>query len=229
MGEVCLEARQSMVARGKMPPSAHEFALRDMAFSLGDGFSLARHEPGRTASAALFFPGCQLAGSSPDHVVAAYQQLRAADPGRGRALPRLLRRAGPLGGTGGAVPGRAPLDFEETWERMGRPRVVTACSSCHLVFRGALQGSRSSPSGPCSSRPRRADRELPRRDLALHDPCTHPERPRGPGWRAAPAGAAGRRGVSSSTIAVSRPAAALAGWRGSPTRRWWRRLSGAGL
>ena len=38
MGEVVREARQSLVAKGKMPPSAHEFALRDMAFS-GSGLA----------------------------------------------------------------------------------------------------------------------------------------------------------------------------------------------
>jgi len=43
MQDLCLQARRSMVQRGKMPPSAHEFALEDMAFSLGEDFFLARH------------------------------------------------------------------------------------------------------------------------------------------------------------------------------------------
>ena len=33
MQTLCLEARKDMVQKGKMPPSAHEFALLDMAFS----------------------------------------------------------------------------------------------------------------------------------------------------------------------------------------------------
>ncbi|HBC92997.1 MAG TPA: amine oxidase, partial [Pelotomaculum sp.] len=33
MGEICQEARQIMVKKGKMPPSHHDFGLRDMDFS----------------------------------------------------------------------------------------------------------------------------------------------------------------------------------------------------
>ena len=59
-----------------MPPSAHDFALRDMAFSTGEKFALVRHEPGTTGSEYLFFPGCQLAGSAPEQVEAVYGYLR---------------------------------------------------------------------------------------------------------------------------------------------------------
>ena len=38
MQDLCLTARQTMAARGKMPPSAHEFALLDMEFSQGPEF-----------------------------------------------------------------------------------------------------------------------------------------------------------------------------------------------
>ena len=40
MQSLSLAARQEMVKKGKMPPSAHEFALLDMEFSLGPEFSL---------------------------------------------------------------------------------------------------------------------------------------------------------------------------------------------
>ena len=46
-----------MVARGKMPPSHHDFALREMAFARSEAVTLARHQPGFDTSAALFFPG----------------------------------------------------------------------------------------------------------------------------------------------------------------------------
>ena len=38
MQDLCLAARQSMVARGKMPPSAHDFALQDLDFSQSHRF-----------------------------------------------------------------------------------------------------------------------------------------------------------------------------------------------
>src|SRR3990172_6069952 len=54
MGQVCREARQEMVEKGKMRPAAHDFALRDMAFSRGEHFARARHAPGHDRSGALF-------------------------------------------------------------------------------------------------------------------------------------------------------------------------------
>ena len=76
MADICLDARQSMVKKGKMPPSAHDFALRDMAFSNSDAFAMARHQPGFTSSAAIFYPGCQLSASSPRQVAKIYEYLR---------------------------------------------------------------------------------------------------------------------------------------------------------
>jgi hypothetical protein len=59
-----------MVASGHVPPSLHEFALRDMAFSTSVAFSMARHAP-----------GCQLSASFPDHVASTYEFLRTGHPG----------------------------------------------------------------------------------------------------------------------------------------------------
>ena len=75
LGEVCKAARLIMVKQGKMPASAHEFALRDMQFSNSDQAALARMQPDTASNSYLFFPGCQLAGSSPDHVMKTYRYL----------------------------------------------------------------------------------------------------------------------------------------------------------
>ena len=61
MGPIIKNARQVMVAQGRMPPSAHDFALRDMAFSNGDKFALARTRPGFAPATPSSFP----AASSP--------------------------------------------------------------------------------------------------------------------------------------------------------------------
>ncbi|MDA8441934.1 MAG: 4Fe-4S dicluster domain-containing protein, partial [Peptococcaceae bacterium] len=76
LGPTCQTTRQSMVERGNMPPSAHDFALRDMAFSNSEHFALARHQPGHATSKYLFFPGCQLSASSPEQVEKVYAYLR---------------------------------------------------------------------------------------------------------------------------------------------------------
>jgi len=170
MAEVCLKARRSMVAKGKMPPSAHEFALLDMESSLGEAFALARHEPGRSTSAALFFPGCQLAGSSPEHVLHLYDWLRKTLPG---GVGLLLGCCGaPARWAGREEVFRGVLhSLEETWRRMGEPRLVTACPSCARALRDGLPALEleslwtvlEPPSPPAGGRLRKA--------LAIHDPC----------------------------------------------------------
>jgi len=65
-----------MVEKGKMPPSVHEFALRDMAFSTSVAFAPARHQRGRETSSHVFFPGCQLSASLPGQVFQIYEHLQ---------------------------------------------------------------------------------------------------------------------------------------------------------
>jgi len=134
MGKYCLETRQGMVEKGKMPPSVHAFALRDMAFSTGEHFALARHEPGRETSTHVFFPGCQLSASSPGQVFRIYEHLRQSIAG---GVGLILNCCGAPAEWGG----RKEL-FENTlgavleqWEDLGSPRIITACSSCYRMFK----------------------------------------------------------------------------------------------
>ena len=114
--EVVRDARREMVRQDRMPASAFGFALEDLALAMGDGFALARHAPGMDASDAVFFPGCQLAASDPEHL-----ELRVRAPARevlagDRAAALLLRGAGGLGRPGGRLrpdpgrPARAPRE-----------------------------------------------------------------------------------------------------------------------
>ena len=138
MADICLDARQSMVKKGKMPPSAHDFALRDMAFSNSEAFVLVRHQPGFSASNAVFYPGCQLSASSPRQVAEVYKYLRQNISG-GVGLM--------LGCCGAPAEWAGEKDlmdktlgaFAEKWRQMGSPRIITACSSCYRVFRDYLQ------------------------------------------------------------------------------------------
>jgi Fe-S oxidoreductase len=171
MSDVCREARQSLTAKGKMPPSAHEFALRDMNFSLSDAFHLARHQPGFDRSTAVFFPGCQLSGSSPGHVMQVYQHLmQTISDGVGLML----------GCCGAPADWAARSDrfdialreLSENWGRLGRPRLITACSACFRTLKDHL------PEVPIESLWTVLEMHpLPlknggARSLALHDPCT---------------------------------------------------------
>jgi glutamate synthase (NADPH) small chain len=171
MQDLCLSARNAMVSRGKMPPSAHEFALLDMAFSRGAHYSLARHAPGQSSSAHLFFPGCQLSASAPDQVEAVYAHLRS----------RLAGGVGLILGCCGAPAlwaGQTDLfqevitEVKRQWSDLGSPQMVLACSTCYRVFKEHL------PEMPVVSLWQVLEKNLPTVDsfnslqLAVHDPCT---------------------------------------------------------
>ncbi|MDR3763898.1 MAG: heterodisulfide reductase-related iron-sulfur binding cluster [Acidobacteriota bacterium] len=173
MAEICLDARQTMVETQKMPVSAHEFALRDMAFSASDSFAMARHQPGHSSSAALFFPGCQLSASSPEHVQSCYEFLCASEPG-GIGLV--------LGCCGAPAlwAGRKDLfdasmqQLEATWTRMGKPRIITACSSCFRTLKEAKPEIQVQSLWPHLNheellRGKGNDNSTP---YAIHDPCS---------------------------------------------------------
>jgi len=171
MAQVCVQAREDMVAKGKMPPSAHDFALRDMSFSTSELFTLARHEPGLNSSAAVFFPGCQLCASSPDQVFGIYQHLRRNLPG---GVGLMLGCCGaPARWAGRPDQFAAVLEnLTAQWSSLGRPRLITACSSCYRTL------AESRPDMPIESLwsvlaavPLPGEAARPRR-LAIHDPCS---------------------------------------------------------
>jgi glutamate synthase (NADPH/NADH) small chain len=136
MGPVIKGARQVMVAEGRMPPSAHDFALRDMAFSNGEKFALARACPGADASDAVFFPGCQLAGSSPEQVEQVYGYLREKLGNVGL----MLRCCGAPADWAGRTDlfQSALTELRAELDGLGARKLVVACSSCYQVFKANL-------------------------------------------------------------------------------------------
>ncbi|MDR3569604.1 MAG: heterodisulfide reductase-related iron-sulfur binding cluster [Syntrophobacteraceae bacterium] len=175
MAMVCHAAREIMVDSGRMPPSVHEFPIRDMLFSNSEKFALTRPQPGSSASTHLFFPGCQLSASSPDHVRKTYDFLCENLDG-GVAL--MLRCCG----APAQWSGRAELfsdsfkNIVSQWEQMDRPRIILACSTCYEVFKTHLpQASIVSlwEVFDRSALPRVArDSSAPVRRLAIHDACS---------------------------------------------------------
>jgi Fe-S oxidoreductase len=173
MGDFCRETREAMFDKGKMPPSVHAFALRDMGFSTGDKFALARHQSGHQSSSYVFYPGCQLSASAPEHVFRIYGHLQQ----------RLAGGVGLMLGCCGAPAewaGRKQL-FNETlaetqnqWQSLGSPQVITACSSCYRMFKD------HAPDMPVESLWTVLDRVgLPQpvaspasTTVAIHDSCT---------------------------------------------------------
>jgi Fe-S oxidoreductase len=148
MAPLVAQTRRSMVAAEKMPPSAHDFALRDMAYANSESCWLVQQPPAtnpvdvdaaassdhdKTPAPFLFFPGCQLAASSPEHVESSYAWLR-------ENLPEQVALALGCCGAPADWAGRDDLLQESlakirtAWEEQGRPTLILACSSCKDVF-----------------------------------------------------------------------------------------------
>jgi Fe-S oxidoreductase len=136
MADMCLDARRQMVREKRMPPSAHWFALEEMRAAGSEQAALARHAPGAEASAALFFPGCQLAGIRPAQTLRLYDRLLELEPQTGIWLDCC---AGPAHWSGRTEEfAELAKKLETVWIDMGRPKVVTACSTCLKMFREHL-------------------------------------------------------------------------------------------
>ena len=136
MGEVCHEARVTMVEQKRMPPSAHDFALRDMAFSNGEKFALAHNAPGLDTSSYVFFPGCQLSGSSPEYVEKAYSFLKDTLQKDDEGVGLMLRCCGAPADWAGRKElfANSQSEFRAEYEKLGKPKVILTCSSCYQMF-----------------------------------------------------------------------------------------------
>ena len=122
-----------MVKKGKMPATAHDFSLKDMEFSNSGQFFMVKAPPGKESGEYLFYPGCQLSASSPEHVEKAYKYL----------LSGIKEGVGLMLGCCGAPAdwaGRGDLMADSierlraAWAQMGKPIFILACSSCCGVF-----------------------------------------------------------------------------------------------
>lgn len=206
MAVLNLHARREMIAAGTMPPSAHEFALEDMEAASGPECALLRPDPATPTdggAAHLFFPGCQLSASHPQHVHSAYELLRAQLSG---GVGLMLRCCGIPANWAGReeVFANALAKLRADWESLGRPRIIAACAGCLSVLRDfapdisavslweALEGLELPEQ---SGNPDRGGEQL-----ALHDPCT--ARDNAP-FRLAARALAKRLGLATAELALS--------------------------
>lgn len=170
MADVCLEARRGMVSRGKMPPSAHEFALRDMDFARSAVCALAHHAPDATVSEYAFFPGCQLTASDPDGVEAAYADLRQRLGSVGLMLNCCGVPADWAGRT--ALYEGVAVRLRDDWHALGEPKIIAACPTCLKTLRDLLPDAEIISHWTILSvvgLPQSA--EIASRKLAINDPC----------------------------------------------------------
>jgi NADPH-dependent glutamate synthase beta subunit-like oxidoreductase len=174
MGAICKDARIQMVEQKRMPPSAHDFALRDMAFSNGEKFSMARNAPGLNTSSYVFFPGCQLSASSPGYVEKVYTFLNSVYQEKGVGL--MLRCCGAPADWAGRKDlfATSQAEFQADYEKLGKPKVILACSSCYQMFKSHHPEIEILSFWDVFDE--FGTRQLPERELsspmAVHDPCS---------------------------------------------------------
>lgn len=163
MADIIHATRLSMIERGKMPLSAHDFALKDMQFSQSDSFSMVRKQPSKEQSkdlfyypviafsgyarglykgsgktGYLFYPGCQLSATHTDYIGEIYKHvvgiIKAKDADNDVGLY--------LGCCGAPADWAGRLDLmpesvekiHKVWTEMGEPTFILACSSCASTF-----------------------------------------------------------------------------------------------
>lgn len=132
--DVIRETRQTMVETKKMPPSAFDFALRDMAFSNSDAFTLSKSPEGQKVCSFVFFPGCQLPASNPAVVEKVYDLLRNKFSD---ATGLLLRCCGIIADWAGEKEKfqQARKELLQEVESLGNPELIVGCPGCMQTFR----------------------------------------------------------------------------------------------
>jgi glutamate synthase (NADPH/NADH) small chain len=174
MGIICKDARFTMVDQKRMPPSAHDFALRDMAFSNSNRFALTRNAPGLDSSAYVFFPGCQLSASSPGYIEKMYDFLTESDLAGGIGL--MLRCCGAPAVWAGRKDmfDLAHADFRADLDKLGRPKIILVCSSCYQMFQNYYPDVEILSFWDIFDQkgPQQFHEHLNTGPLAVHDPCS---------------------------------------------------------
>ncbi len=142
MAELCLEARQDMVERKYMPPSAHAFALDDLHAATHAPATLFMGSTGHSDTDYAFFPGCQLSGARWRQVLDVYAFLKSHI-----SVGLMLTCCG--------IParwaGHEDLVTETAeyivlqWNKLGQPTLIMACASCLQFFKEVM------PHIPCVS------------------------------------------------------------------------------
>lgn len=180
MADLCLTARRDMVERGKMPPSAHEFALEDMHSAIEDNaLFLADPTAGNhSAPTWALMPGCQLWALRPQQLRALHAYVSTVLP-KGESLGLILSCCGiPARWSGReALFQKNMADFRSRWEALGSPRLICACSSCLGLFRAELPEIFAISlwemlAAVPETTQQAAQRNPAIRTVSIHDPCT---------------------------------------------------------
>ncbi len=137
LGDFLEEARAEMVKMKHMPPTAHEFALEDMAFSNDNDVQFYREQVGTNTSKYVFFPGCQLPAVLPIEVEKAYTYLTSTLDGN--VAFHLACCGMPASWAQSTEYLNKHIEcITKEWEERGKPSYIFACASCQAFYKKYL-------------------------------------------------------------------------------------------
>ncbi len=163
LGALFRFSREDRWKQKKWIPALHDYWLRALDFSGSEGF-YASSAPCRY----LFFPGCQLTATCPDHVLRAYRLLVSAEP-----------TGIVLGCCGAPAVWAGDLKRQEenikklraAWEAMYRPIIVTACATCTDLLKKQLPDAEYRSLYEMLNTMDAPTARLPFAEAAVFDPC----------------------------------------------------------
>lgn len=123
----------------------------------------------------VFFPGCALPGTHPQAVRRLVRALREADPSVGIVLDCCMKPSHDLGRHEFFQSAFLPL--VAFLEKQGVRRVLTACPSCHKVFRTYATGLETVTVWETEGLGRLLAAGTVSGDVLVHDPCPYREVP----------------------------------------------------
>lgn len=126
-------SRQNRVERNDYPPAFHDYWIRNQRFFSGEAaFDLS---PGGADCEYAFFPGCQLGAANPEYVEKTYGFLRE---NYGAGIISCCCGAPSYWAGDMALLDENTAQLRGSWEKMGRPVLVTACTSCTKMLKKVL-------------------------------------------------------------------------------------------
>lgn len=177
--KVVREARETMVETKKMPPSAFDFALRDMAFSNSEKFRLTKSPADSKTCNYAFFPGCQLPASNPSSIetIFSWLQKEMEEP-----VGILLRCCGAIADWAGEKEkfNQARSELLADWESLGKPELIVSCPTCLKMFRENYPEIKVRSIWPMMAKSDfilNGKNQLNSIKMAIHDPCASRNQP----------------------------------------------------
>jgi len=168
-GELMLEARREAVELGMGPLREHRLVQREVQAGMSGAFTLAAAAPGRRRAQRLFFTGCELPATSPDHTRALYAHLLRQDARIGVLMYCCGAPAEILGLEADGA--RARDAIQRAMDGLGADELLVACPQCQETLSSHLPDVRISSVWEVLAETWDPVHRYDGYQFSVHDPC----------------------------------------------------------